>query len=42
MLINGVGNLANILFGVCDNNCVETNADNVVKLQQSEKSALHI
>jgi len=41
-LINGVGNLANILFGVCDNNCIEINANNVVQLQQSENSALNI
>ncbi|CAI6374223.1 unnamed protein product [Macrosiphum euphorbiae] len=41
-LINGVGNLANILFGICDNNCVETNTNNVLQLQQSDKSTLNI
>uniref|UniRef100_A0A2S2NTW6 Envelope fusion protein n=1 Tax=Schizaphis graminum TaxID=13262 RepID=A0A2S2NTW6_SCHGA len=41
-VINGVGNLANILFGICDDNCMETNSNNVLQLQQSEKSALNI
>jgi len=41
-IIDGVGNLANLLFGICDNKCVETNTNNVLQLQQSEKNTLNI
>ncbi|KAL4083074.1 hypothetical protein QTP88_028404 [Uroleucon formosanum] len=39
---DGVGNLANILFGTCDNDCIEINSNKVLQLQRSEKAALNI
>jgi len=41
-IIDGIGNIANILFGICDNNCMESNTNNILKLQESEKASLNI
>jgi len=40
--IDGIGNIANILFGVCDNTCTESNNRNIFQLQQSGTASLNI
>ena len=41
-VIDGVGNIANILFGVCDSTCTESNNRNIIQLQQSGTTSLNI
>jgi len=41
-LINGIGNIANVLFRVCDNMCTEENINNIQQLTTSQTTSLNI
>lgn len=41
-LIDGIGKITNILFGICDSDCIEKNIQSISSLRQAQTTSLNI